>query len=316
MTTGTSSPTPLDLPLDRPGTALVEASAGTGKTHALTTLVARLVVEEGRKIDEILVVTFTRAATAELKDRIRRTLKAAREAVQAEMEQRGHAAGAQARELLERWTGPAGVDLGRSARRLDAALQDIDRASVYTIHGFCQRVLGDLAFEGGFPFGFEVSGDDQDLTEGAVRDFWRRRFYDASLVLVRYAVDNEFLPGALARWTAAGRTKPGLRIAGAEAPERPLDTYEAEWRRTFEVTRARWDEHGEAFRREMCEGKWLNRSRYQVRTVERRLTLVEKSFASPEPRLWDEGIASWFGQERVSGGMPEERHPARQSALR
>ena len=301
MTTGTSSPTPLDLPLDRPGTVLVEASAGTGKTHALTTLVARLVVEEGREIDEILVVTFTRAATAELKDRIRRTLKAAREAVQAAMAQRGCETGAQARELLERWTGPAGVDLGRSARRLDAALQDIDRASVYTIHGFCQRVLGDLAFEGGFPFGFEVSGDDRDLTENAVRDFWRRRFYDASLVLVRYAVDNEFLPGALAQWTAAGRTKPGLRIAGAEAPERPLDTYEAEWRRVFEVTRARWDRHGEAFRLEMVEGKWLNRSRYQVRTVERRLTLVEKSFASPEPRLWDEGIASWFGQERVSG---------------
>ena len=301
MTTGTSSPTPLELPLDWPGTALVEASAGTGKTHALTTLVARLVVEEGREIDEILVVTFTRAATAELKDRIRRALGAAREAVQAAMEQRGRAAEPQARELLERWTGPAGVDLGRSARRLDAALQDIDRASVYTIHGFCQRVLGDLAFEGGFPFGFEVSGDDLDLTEGAVRDFWRRRFYDASLVLVRYAVDKEFLPGTLAQWTAAERTKPGLRIAGAEAPERPLDTYEAEWRSTFEATRARWDRHGEAFRREMREGKWLNRNRYQVRTVDRHLGLLEKSFASPEPRLWGEGIASWFGRERVSG---------------
>ena len=301
MTTGTTSPTPLDLPLERTGTVLVEASAGTGKTHALTTLVARLVVEEGRVIDEILVVTFTRAATAELKDRIRRTLKAARETVQAAMEQQGCETGAQARDLLERWTGPAGVDLGQSARRLDAALQDIDRASVYTIHGFCQRVLGDLAFEGGFPFGFEVSGDDRDLTEKAVRDFWRRRFYDASLVLVRYAVDNEFLPGALAQWTAAGRTKPGLRIAGAEAPERPLDTYEAEWRSVFEATRARWDRHGEAFRLEMVEGKWLNRSRYRVRTVERRLEMVEKSFASPEPRLWDEGIASWFGRERVSG---------------
>ena len=301
MTTGTSSPTPLDLPLERTGTVLVEASAGTGKTHALTTLVARLVVEEGREIDEILVVTFTRAATAELRDRIRRTLGAARDAVRAAIEQRGCTAEAQARELLARWTGPAGVDLGQSARRLDAALQDIDRASVYTIHGFCQRVLGDLAFEGGFPFGFEVSGDDRDLTEGAVCDFWRRRLYDASMVLVRYAVDSEFLPGALTQWAAAGRTKPGLHIAGAEAPERPLDAYEAEWRGVFEATRARWDGYGEAFQREMREGKWLNRNRYQVRTVDRRLDLVEKSFASPEPRLWNEDDASWFGRERVSG---------------
>ena len=301
MATGTASPTPLDLPLDQLGTVLVEASAGTGKTHALTTLVARLVVEEGRGIDEILVVTFTRAATAELRDRIRRTLKAAREGVQAAMEQRGFAAESQARELLERWTEPSGVDLEQSARRLDAALQDIDRASVYTIHGFCQRVLGDLAFEGGFPFGFEVSGDDEELTAGAVRDFWRRNFYDASLALVRYAADGKFLPGALTQWIAAGRTKPGLRVTGAEAPARPPEAYEAEWQRGFEAARARWEAHGEAFRHELQEGKWLNRNRYRPAKVKEQLDFVEASFASPEPRLWDEGIASWFGRKSVSG---------------
>ena len=301
MATGTPSPTPLDLSLDQPGTVLVEASAGTGKTHALTTLVARLVVEEGRGIDEILVVTFTRAATAELRDRIRRTLKAAREGVQSAMEQRGFAAESQARELLERWTEPSGVDLEQSARRLDAALQDIDRASVYTIHGFCQRVLGDLAFEGGFPFGFEVSGDDEELTAGAVRDFWRRRLYDTSLARVRYAADSKFLPGALTQWIAAGRTKPGLRVVGAEPPAHPLEACEAEWQRVFEAARARWKANGEAFRRELHEGKWLNRNRYRPTKVKRQLDFVEASFASPGPRLWEEGIASWFGRESVSG---------------
>ena len=301
MATGTPSPTPLDLSLDQPGTVLVEASAGTGKTHALTTLVARLVVEEGRGIDEILVVTFTRAATAELRDRIRRTLKAAREGVQAAMAQRDFAAEPQARELLERWTGPSGVDLEVSARRLDAALQDIDRASVYTIHGFCQRVLGDLAFEGGFPFGFEVSGDDEELTAGAVRDFWRRRLYDTSLALVRYAADSNFLPGALTQWIAAGRTKPGLRVTGAESPAHPPEAYEAEWQRVFETMRVQWGTHGEAFQREMREGKWLNRGRYRLPKILRELDFVEASLASPEPRLWDEGVASWFGKESVSG---------------
>ena len=75
--------TPLDLPLDRGGTTFIEASAGTGKTRALTTLVARLVIEEDRQLDEILVVTFTRAATAELRDRIRRVLRAVLDAVRA-----------------------------------------------------------------------------------------------------------------------------------------------------------------------------------------------------------------------------------------
>ena len=101
MTTGAAPLTPLGLPLNRPGTVLVEASAGTGKTHALTTLVARLVVEEGRGVDEILVVTFTRAATAELRDRIRRTLKSARDAVRAATEQRTLGAEPQARRYDE-----------------------------------------------------------------------------------------------------------------------------------------------------------------------------------------------------------------------
>ena len=301
MTTGTAPLTPLNLPLDRPGTVLVEASAGTGKTHALTTLVARLVVEEGRGVDEILVVTFTRAATAELRDRIRRTLKSARETVRDVTERRTLSAEAQARELLERWTGLAGSDLDVSARRLDAALQDIDRASVHTIHGFCQRVLDDLAFEGGFPFGFEVSTDDEELTASAVRDFWRRRLHDASPARVRYAADSGFLPGALARWISAGRAKPGLRVTGGEAPAGPLEAREAEWRQVFEDTRARWEVHGEAFRREMCEGTWLNRGRYRGPTVLKRLDFVTATFASSEPRLWDADVAAWFGRERVSG---------------
>ena len=292
--------TPLDLPLDRSGTVLVEASAGTGKTHALTTLIARLVVEHGRAIDEILVVTFTRAATAELRDRIRRTLKAAQEAVRASLEERCMEAEPQARELLARWARPAGTDLAPAARRLDAALQDIDRASVYTIHGFCQRVLGDLAFEGAFPFGFEVSGDDAEVTAGAVRDFWRRRLYDAPLVLVRYAVEKKFLPGALAEWAAAGRTKPGLHIAGGEAPAKPPEACEAEWRAAFETACECWESHGEAFRTEMREGEWLKRNRYRLAKVEERLAFVEAAFAAPEPRLWEVDVAGWFGRTSVS----------------
>ena len=300
MTENPGSDTPFELPLDRSGTVLVEASAGTGKTHALTTLIARLVVEEGREIDEILVVTFTRAATAELRDRIRRTLKAARFAVEKSGAVTGPDRDPQAQELYARWAGPAGVDLAQAARRLRAAIHDIDRASVYTIHAFCQRVLGDLAFEGAFPFGFEVSGDDSEVTAGAVRDFWRRRLYDASPVLVGHAVDEGFLPDALAEWAVGGRTKPGLHVAGGEAPATPPGAREAEWRAAFETVRARWETHGEAFRTEMREGDWLNRSKYPRATVEARLALVERALAAPEPRLWEADLAGWLGREKVS----------------
>ncbi|MDE0455880.1 MAG: UvrD-helicase domain-containing protein, partial [Chromatiales bacterium] len=84
---------PVDFPLDRAGTTFIEASAGTGKTHALTTLVARLVIEEGWPIDRILVVTFTRAATAELRDRIRRVLGMLLDAVRARLREAALPAG-------------------------------------------------------------------------------------------------------------------------------------------------------------------------------------------------------------------------------
>ena len=77
-----TGPTPLTAPLD--GRLLIEASAGTGKTYTLTTLATRLVVEAGHGIEDLLIVTFTVAATGELRTRIWQTLHAARDAVRAD----------------------------------------------------------------------------------------------------------------------------------------------------------------------------------------------------------------------------------------
>ena len=77
---------PLNLTLQ--GQILIEASAGTGKTYTIAALVARLVAEEGIPIDEILVITFTRAATAELQGRIRERLIDTRRALPDEREAR------------------------------------------------------------------------------------------------------------------------------------------------------------------------------------------------------------------------------------
>ena len=220
--------TPLDLPLDRGGTTFIEASAGTGKTHALTTLVARLVLEEARPIDGILVVTFTRAATAELRDRIRHVLRALHAAVRARLAA-GDAAepevDPQARELLAAWERRQGVvNLAPAARRVESAMHDIDRANVFTIHGFCQRVLADLAFESGFPFGCEVSGDDGEMVAGAVRDFWRRRLYPASMRLMRHAVE----PGSCPTVLPTGCRSGGRRSAPSSSAATPRRN---RWRR-------------------------------------------------------------------------------------
>ena len=338
-----SGRTPLDLPLDRAGTTFIEASAGTGKTYALTTLAARLVIEAGWPIDRILVVTFTRAATAELRDRIRRVLREALVVVKAratagpdEAPASGTGFGAparepigaapathsddaagsaesstpagsgegaavrQARELLGAWERRGGRIDAALARRLDAAIRDIDRANVHTIHGFCQRVLADLAFESQFPFGFEVSAGGGELVAAAVRDFWRRRLYPASMLLMRHAVERGFLPDALAAWVSARRAKTGVEVVGGDSLAEPIEAHEAAWREVFEAVRADWERHRDSFRAEVLEGGWLNRSRYRRERTERELGAMERLFAASEPWLPAEGTAGRYGRRQLS----------------
>ena len=169
--TRTPALTVLTVPV-QPGVTLVEASAGTGKTFALAGLVLRLVLD-GRVTDlsRLLVVTFTNAATDELKARIRRALHDARAA-------------------FDRWPQTDGTppvvapflaahapdDASRALaiRRLTTALAGADAAAVSTIHGFCQRELSRAAFASGQPFRFEYAEDDNALVARAAADAWHR----------------------------------------------------------------------------------------------------------------------------------------------
>ena len=278
------------------GMTLIEASAGTGKTRILTGVVAGLVVEERRRLDEILVVTFTRAATAELRDRIRGTLRAAHRGVAA-----GEAPnGTQAEELLSGWREAPDFEPEVAARRLEAALEEIDRANVFTIHGFCQRVLADLAFDGGFPFGFEVSGDDTEVVARAARDFWRRRMYSASRVLAGYAVENGFQPDELADWVGRWRGKPDLRLRGGEPLDVPIETREAAWREVLEDVRGEWEEHREAFLDEVRNGSWLNRSKYRAPRTESELAVIAALLAASDSLLPPAGLFARYGAQGLA----------------
>ncbi len=127
------------VPLPEPGQPLLlEASAGTGKTWQVADLVLRLVAEEGVPLSAILLVTYTNAATAELRDRVRRRLDAARAAV-------AGAAGDRPDATL------AGLSQWPNAKAgLDQALARFDDLFVSTIHGFCQRTLVEHATSAGF----------------------------------------------------------------------------------------------------------------------------------------------------------------------
>lgn len=159
----------LDTPIPRAGQMLIEAGAGTGKTFALTNLVIRLILE-GAELQKILVVTFTNAATDELKTRIRKVLREAQIAFsKEELPQE---------DLLARFR-QTFSDRNLALKRIDAALQAMDEASVFTIHGFCSRLLEQAAFESGSAFSSEIVSEADDLLKRAMADFRHREAYDS-----------------------------------------------------------------------------------------------------------------------------------------
>jgi len=179
-----------EVPLD--GTVRIEASAGTGKTHTLADLYLRLVTEGSRSVDQILVVTFTVAATGELRDRIRRRLA----------EARAHFAGQPTDDPVLRRLRERALQRDAAGRRLDEALRGIDGAAVFTIHAFCQRVLSDFAFESGQSFACELCPDEQSLLQEVVDDFWRKRLPTLSALAVGELLDAGLTPDVLRRTIA------------------------------------------------------------------------------------------------------------------
>lgn len=156
---------PLDLPtIPLDGTHLIEASAGTGKTYTIAHLYLRLILERDYAPASILVVTFTEAATKELRDRIRKNLLTALHAAQ----ERKSADDALLQAILERQPG----DRPEQVARLRRALINFDEAAIFTIHGFCKRMLVQNCFESGLPFAAELITDQQTVVQEILDDFW------------------------------------------------------------------------------------------------------------------------------------------------
>ncbi|MFC1811842.1 exodeoxyribonuclease V subunit beta [Thermodesulfobacteriota bacterium] len=158
------------------GTNLIEASAGTGKTYTLASLYVRLVLEKGFSTDQILVVTFTKAATEELQNRVRRKLIHAKKALTS-----GYSDDTLLKNLIEKQTNPeAAIQL------IQDALVDFDKAAIFTIHSFCQRVMHENAFETGSLFDTELVADQVGLTQEVADDFWRTHLYESPPEFISY----------------------------------------------------------------------------------------------------------------------------------
>jgi len=154
---------------------LIEASAGTGKTWSITGLYVRAVVEKSLLPERILVVTFTKAATAELTGRIRTRVYQTLQWLNGDTAEKSLKAEATFFEpLFAQWK-VMGLSDEDIKTRLVAALAGFDRAAIFTIHSFCQRLLADFAFEANARFDLSLVTDADLLLDTVIADFWRNK---------------------------------------------------------------------------------------------------------------------------------------------
>jgi exodeoxyribonuclease V beta subunit len=217
----------LKSPLE--GTNLIEASAGTGKTYTIAGLFLRLILEKNLSVNEILVVTFTEAATQELKDRIRTRL---REAI-------GAFSGGRSEDVFLRNLVSSSKNAKIALDNLQEAIRAFDQAAIFTIHGFCRRILHENAFESGSLFDTELVTNQENLVREIVDDFWRTHLYRASPLFTNYVLMNKFSPESLLSILANRVAQPYLKIIPRlQVPETFPE--EQEFKAAFEKASQAW----------------------------------------------------------------------------
>jgi exodeoxyribonuclease V beta subunit len=258
------------------GVTLIEASAGTGKTFTIAGLILRLVIEQGFSIGQILAVTYTVAATGELRDRVRKRLRRALEDLR-----RGESEDEVVRKFLE------GGSVKKGIMALDAAVQNFDEAQIFTIHGFCQRVLRENAFESGAVFDTELLPDSSPIIDEVARDFWRRRFYEAPPLLSRLALAQGLSHGKWAELLNRLRNHPDIHIFPGPGK---LDcaSLASQIKRKFKAVIGEWERAGEQVTEILMEDKSLSRNQKayhpdRVREMTRSLDALAANFETSPP---------------------------------
>ena len=288
----------LTVPLT--GSNLIESSAGTGKTWTIAALYVRLVLERDLPVGRILVVTYTVAATEELRGRIRARLVELREAFVKARDEKGDA-----------FTGAclAKFDRAQAIERLTRAVTGFDEAAIHTIHGFCQRALAEHAFESAMPFRTELLPDQSEILQHIADDFWRRELYRAPRSFVRYAVEQGLSPESLAAQVASHLGKIYLKVEGPDEPEGLVDSWER-LRAAYAQAKASWHTEREDILATLA--RHPGRTTYRADYMASRTREMDEHFAEDEPGFKLPRALNYFTASKVAEsakGKPHETHP-------
>ncbi|MFQ1224181.1 exodeoxyribonuclease V subunit beta [Klebsiella pneumoniae] len=294
MTDTAESLDPLRLPLI--GERLIEASAGTGKTFTIAALYLRLLLGLGGEaaypraisVEELLVVTFTEAATEELRGRIRSNIHELRIACL-----RGESDNPLYSALLAEI-----ADKDDAAKTLLLAERQMDEAAVFTIHGFCQRMLSLNAFESGMLFEQQLIEDESRLRYQACADFWRRHCYpltrDIAAVIHDVWKGPRDLLKSLDRWLQG--EAPQLK-----SPPAPNETLAERHQQII----ARIDSLKQQWREQVGE----------IEGVLENSGLDRRKFNRGNQGKWMEKMNAWAQEETLSYQLPDALEKFAQSFL-
>lgn len=294
-------PEPLDaLTFPLFGKRLIEASAGTGKTYTIANLYLRLLVPTGQSlsgnngdldkpltVDQILVVTFTEAATAELKARIRGRIRAARKAL---------LQGESSDVFLADWLAQMSDEQRAGAiEKLLYAEKQMDEAAVFTIHGFCQRMLSQNAFESRMLFQQTIETDELAPLSMAVKDVWRSVFYpmdDTKAALIQPIWSN---PDALLKDLYLLNNQPDAKIA---VPDYDWESALSQAQQTMAAVRA----------------MWLDQSQDIIDALER--SGIKRTFWRKDPSKDIQAITQWANSTRFELDKSLEKFDTNEHASR
>ncbi|PLX68546.1 MAG: exodeoxyribonuclease V subunit beta [Denitrovibrio sp.] len=228
------------------GANLIEANAGTGKTYNITALYARMLVELDFTIESILVVTYTNAAVSDLKGKIHTRLCSLRDAMIAV--QSGNKP-ADDKDFSVNYAIQRQSTLEKDIKTIKGAIRDFDQSSIFTIHGFCQRMLKENAFSGGIPYDVHLTGDSKELIKKPIQDFWRKNAYKSNKAVIPYLLKDS--PDELIKFYRGIQSNLSIEVLKPVdfVTETELLEYEANLRVSFEkVKNAFYSDMEEIFR--------------------------------------------------------------------
>jgi len=246
----------------QPGTILIEASAGTGKTFALSILYLRLLVEAGLSSDQILAVTFTEAATRELRARLQKVIGMAVRVQQGIVSQDPMALYIQA--ILKKNT----VNVEGAYERLRSSLDSFDQAPISTIHSFCYSVLTRFPFETGHVLTAQIIPDVEVVLNSLAEDFWRSYISQQHSYVVAAAIELELTPQRLVQFWKRVLSQHGLKMEhelSKEVAEQQikealgkLKVLEREWVRILEDLYKWFEQNKNFLKKEWGDGEKIS----------------------------------------------------------